>query len=192
MGNPPNLRKLEEIAKKYNVRLILDGAQSFGAEFMKRKDSLYGDITTTSFFPAKPLGCYGDGGAVFTKDKCLADRVASLRIHGQKQRYIHQYIGIGGRLDSIQAAILRVKLRYFKGDIFLRQKVALGYQEGIKSVDAILPKVLEYRTSTFAQYTIRGEESRSIARKIESRGDSNSGALPIVFAFARMFCFSWA
>ena len=188
-GQPPNLRKLEEIAKKYNVRLILDGAQSFGAEFMKRKDSLYGDITTTSFFPAKPLGCYGDGGAVFTKDKCLADRVASLRIHGQKQRYIHQYIGIGGRLDSIQAAILRVKLRYFKGDIFLRQKVALGYQEGIKSAGIILPKVLEYRTSTFAQYTIRVKNREALREKLKAEGIPTAVHYPLCLHLQECFAF---
>lgn len=153
-GQPPNLEILEKIVRKYNLKLILDGAQSFGAEFQGRKDSLFGDISTTSFFPAKPLGCYGDGGAVFTKNEKLAQKIASLRLHGQTKRYVHKYIGIGGRLDAIQASILRVKLKYFQDEIEMRNTIASWYSEFLDSKKAVLPKILENRKSTFAQYTI--------------------------------------
>ena len=112
-----------------------------------------------------------------------------MRIHGQKQRYVHQYIGISGRLDSIQASILRVKLRYFKEDILLRQKVALGYQEGIKSVDAILPKVLEYRTSTFAQYTIRVKNREALREKLKAEGIPTAVHYPLCLHLQECFAF---
>lgn len=169
-GQPPELKLLEEIARKYNLKLILDGAQSFGAEFLGKKDSLYGDIATTSFFPAKPLGCYGDGGAVFTKDEALALKIASLRLHGQKERYIHQYIGIGGRLDALQAAILRIKLRHFKEVIQKRNLVALQYAKYLNEDSLVLPKVLKGRTSTFAQYTIRVKNRAKLILELESIG----------------------
>ncbi|WP_104722779.1 DegT/DnrJ/EryC1/StrS family aminotransferase [Helicobacter mesocricetorum] len=169
-GQPPNLQTLEQIARKNGIFLVIDGAQSFGAEFLGKKDSLYGDIATTSFFPAKPLGCYGDGGAVFTKDKALASKIASLRIHGQKERYIHEYIGIGGRLDTLQAAILRVKLRDFKEVIQKRNFVALQYAKYLKQDSLVLPKVLQDRTSTFAQYTIRVKNRAKLLLELQSLG----------------------
>lgn len=169
-GQPPELKLLEEIARKYNLKLILDGAQSFGAEFLKKKDSLYGDIAKTSFFPAKPLGCYGDGGAVFTKDEALALKIASLRLHGQKQRYIHQYIGIGGRLDALQAVILRIKLRNFKEVIQKRNFVALQYAKYLNEDSLVLPRVLKGRTSTFAQYTIRVKNRAKLILELENIG----------------------
>ncbi len=88
-GQPPNLEQLEQIAQRQDLRLIIDGAQSFGATCNKRKDSVFGDIATTSFFPSKPLGCYGDGGAVFTRNEELAERLFSLHLHGQSERYVH-------------------------------------------------------------------------------------------------------
>ncbi len=169
-GQPPQLNLLEAMARKYNLKLILDGAQSFGAEFLKKKDSLYGDIATTSFFPAKPLGCYGDGGAVFTKDEALALKIASLRLHGQKQRYIHQYIGIGGRLDALQAVILRIKLRNFKEVIQKRNFVALQYAKYLNEDSLVLPRVLKGRTSTFAQYTIRVKNRAKLILELENIG----------------------
>ncbi len=178
-GQPPELKLLEEIARKYNLKLILDGAQSFGAEFLKKKDSLYGDIATTSFFPAKPLGCYGDGGAVFTKDEALALKIASLRLHGQKQRYIHQYIGIGGRLDALQAVILRIKLRNFKEVIQKRNFVALQYAKYLNEDSLVLPRVLKGRTSTFAQYTIRVKNRAKLILELENIGTPTAIHYPL-------------
>lgn len=170
-GQPPNLEQLEKIAKDYNLKLIIDGAQSFGAEFKGVKDSLYGDCATTSFFPAKPLGCYGDGGAIFTKNVELAQKLKSLRVHGQSKRYFHEFIGIGGRLDALQATILRVKLKKYKEIINLRQKLANQYVEKLKECHGvILPKVLENRSSVFAQFTIRVKNREKLQEFLKTKG----------------------
>ena len=168
-GQPPNLEKLETIAKKWNLKLILDGAQSFGAEFNGVKDSLFGDVTTTSFFPAKPLGCYGDGGAIFTRNPELAEKIASLRLHGQSQRYFHQYIGIGGRLDTLQAAILRIKLKAFNEIIQKRQEVAHWYNDFLKDCVKI-PYILNKRTSVYAQYTILTNKRNELQEVLRRNG----------------------
>ena len=127
-GQPADMDEILNIANKYNLKVIVDGAQSFGSTFNEIKDLALGDIATTSFFPAKPLGCYGDGGAIFTNNENFAKKIRSLRLHGQSKRYHHQYIGIGGRLDTIQAAVLLVKLAHYKKDLTLRQDVALKYR----------------------------------------------------------------
>lgn len=113
-GQPADMQKIQDIANKHNLKVIIDGAQSFGSTFNNMTDSVWGDISTTSFFPAKPLGCFGDGGAVFTDNEEIAEKIKSLRVHGQSKRYHHKYIGMGGRLDTIQATILNVKLKYYK------------------------------------------------------------------------------
>ncbi len=156
-----------------SIKIIIDGAQSFGSTYKGKSDSNLGDISCTSFFPAKPLGCYGDGGAVFTNDDELADKIKSLRVHGQTKRYYHKYIGMGGRLDTIQAAVLNVKLKYYKADLALRQEVADKYNKVfskkflVSSEDnkiilqtsnnykIIAPIIKDDRTSAFAQYSIR-------------------------------------
>ncbi|RAX57585.1 aminotransferase DegT [Helicobacter monodelphidis] len=166
-GQPPNIAKLQEIATQNSLALILDGAQSFGATFQGQKDSMLCNITTTSFFPSKPLGCYGDGGAVFTKDANLAQIIKSLRIHGQTKRYFHRYIGIGGRLDSIQAAILRIKLKVFTSDIKKRQDVANKYHLLLQGSNVILPKIAKDRTSVFAQYTLRVKNRSLVQEKLK-------------------------
>ncbi|MCI0500547.1 MAG: DegT/DnrJ/EryC1/StrS family aminotransferase, partial [Epsilonproteobacteria bacterium] len=146
------------------IKIIIDGAQSFGSTYNGITDSALGDISTTSFFPAKPLGCYGDGGAVFTNNEELANKMKSLRLHGQSKRYHHKYIGMGGRLDTIQAAVLNVKLKYYPKDLALRQEVARKYTQalreklevrGEKGYDIVLPYIDEKSTSAWAQYSIR-------------------------------------
>jgi len=109
-GQPPDLDAIQLIADKNNLKVIIDGAQSFGSTYGDKTDSNLGDISTTSFFPAKPLGCYGDGGAVFTNNDKYAEALKMMRVHGQNKRYYHKHIGMGGRLDTIQAAILLAKL----------------------------------------------------------------------------------
>ncbi len=163
-GQPADMDKISDIAKKHNLKVIIDGAQSFGSAYKGITDSALADISTTSFFPAKPLGCYGDGGAVFTNDEELANKMKSLRLHGQSKRYHHQYIGMGGRLDTIQAAVLNVKLKYYKKDLALRQEVASKYTQALKEklegrrekdYDVVLPYIEERCTSAWAQYSIR-------------------------------------
>ena len=149
---------------------IVDGAQSFGSTFNEIKDLALGDIATTSFFPAKPLGCYGDGGAIFTNNENLAKKIRSLRLHGQSKRYHHQYIGIGGRLDTIQAAVLLVKLAHYKKDLILRQDVASKYTNALHGKDVILPYIDSRAKSAWAQYSIRVKNRDAIQLKLKEVG----------------------
>ncbi len=162
-GQPADIDAIQAIAdkrlktKNQKLHIIIDGAQSFGATYKGKTDSNLGDISTTSFFPAKPLGCFGDGGAVFTNNEKLATKIRSLRVHGQSKRYHHQYIGMGGRMDTLQCAIVNVKLKYYKKDLALRQEVAKKYNQKLKTKNQKLttPTVEENRTSVWAQYSIQ-------------------------------------
>ena len=169
-GQPADMDKIQNIADKYNLKVIIDGAQSFGSTYNGKTDSNLGDISTTSFFPAKPLGCFGDGGAVFTNDEKLAIKMKHLRVHGQNKRYHHKYIGMGGRLDTIQAAVLNVKLKYYKKDLVLRQVVASKYTKALENKDLILPFVEEKATSAFAQYSVRVKNRDDIQNQLKEKG----------------------
>ena len=176
-GQPADMDKIQDIAKKHNLKVIIDGAQSFGSTYNGITDSALGDISTTSFFPAKPLGCYGDGGAVFTNDEELANKMKSLRLHGQSKRYHHKYIGMGGRLDTIQAAVLNVKLKYYPKDLALRQEVASKYTKALlgndvltSSKNTILPYVDKKATSAWAQYSIRVKNRDELQEKLKLAG----------------------
>lgn len=170
-GQPADMDAINEIAKKHNLKVIIDGAQSFGSTYQGKTDSNLGNISTTSFFPAKPLGCYGDGGAVFTNDEALANKMKSLRLHGQSKRYHHQYIGMGGRLDTMQAAVLNVKLKYYPKDLALRQGVASKYTKALETKsNLILPYVDKKATSAWAQYSIRVKNRDEVQEKLKVVG----------------------
>jgi len=169
-GQPANMDAIEVIAKKHNLKIIIDGAQSFGSTYNGKTDSNLGDISTTSFFPAKPLGCFGDGGAVFTNDDALAEKMKSLRVHGQSKRYHHQYIGMGGRMDTLQCAIVNVKLNHYKKDLTLRQEVAKKYTEALKDKEIILPYVDKKATSAWAQYSVRVQNRDKVQVKLKEQG----------------------
>lgn len=154
-GQPADYDTIQEIADEHNLWVIADGAQSFGASYKGRKVGNIGDLSTTSFFPAKPLGCYGDGGAIFTNDDELAAVIKSLRVHGQgSDKYDNVRIGMNGRLDTIQAAILIEKLKVFSDELIARQKTADAYGEALKDIVRV-PFVIKDATSTWAQYTVR-------------------------------------
>ena len=126
-GQPSDIDSLTKIAKKENLKILIDGAQSFGAISKQRKVGSMGDATTTSFFPAKPLGCYGDGGAIFTDDDELASLVNSIRLHGKgDEKYDNVRIGLNSRLDTIQAAILIEKMKIFPLELLERNRVAIS------------------------------------------------------------------
>lgn len=169
-GQPADMDAIQAIADKYNLKVILDGAQSFGATYKGKSDSALGDIATTSFFPAKPLGCFGDGGALFTNDDHLAAKLRSLRIHGQTKRYHHQYIGMGGRMDTLQCAIVNVKLKYYAKDLALRQEVAAKYSKALEGKDLILPFVEAHATSSYAQYSIRVKNRDTLQERLKEHG----------------------
>src|SRR5580704_11547225 len=160
-GLPADHDAIAAIAAAHGMLVLDDAAQAFGATYRGRKLGALATATATSFFPAKPLGCYGDGGAVFTDDDALAARVKSLRVHGEStnDKYDALHIGITGRLDSIQAAVLIEKLKIFPDEISARQAVAARYGSGLAGV-ATTPRVGNESTSVWAQYTIRLERGR--------------------------------
>lgn len=155
-GLPADHGAIAAIAAAHDLKVLDDAAQSFGATYRGRKLGTLGTATATSFFPAKPLGCYGDGGAIFTDDDDLAARIRSLRVHGESlnDKYDAQHIGITGRLDTVQAAILLEKLKIFPEEIAARNAVAQRYAAGLADV-ATVPRVDNDATSVWAQYTIR-------------------------------------
>ena len=169
-GQPSNMEGIQVIADQHNLKVIIDGAQSFGSTYKGKSDSNLGDISCTSFFPSKPLGCYGDGGAVFTNDDTLAEKIKSLRLHGQTKRYYHKYIGMGGRLDTIQAAVLLVKLHHYPKDLMLRQEVGKKYTRSLSDEKYILPKIMEDRTSAWAQYSIRVSNRDTLQEELKKNG----------------------
>jgi UDP-2-acetamido-2-deoxy-ribo-hexuluronate aminotransferase len=169
-GQPADIDAIQDIANNHNLKVIIDGAQSFGSTYKGKTDSNLGDISTTSFFPAKPLGCFGDGGAVFTNDEELATKIKSLRVHGQSKRYHHKYVGMGGRMDTVQCAIVDVKLKYYKKDLVLRQDVASKYTQALKGKDLILPFIDKNTTSAFAQYSVRVKNRGELQAKLKEQG----------------------
>jgi len=137
-GLPARYRLIEEIAKKYDLKVIEDAAQSFGASIRDQKVGTFGDVAATSFYPAKPLGCYGDGGAIFTNNDNLASKCKAIRIHGTtSDRYHSELIGLNGRLDSLQAAVLLEKLTIFDEELDLREKISIQYRTNLKNCQYI-------------------------------------------------------
>ena len=177
-GQPADMDAIQIIADKYNLKVIIDGAQSFGSTYNDKTDSNLGDISTTSFFPSKPLGCYGDGGAVFTNNEEYANKIKLLRVHGQNKRYHHKYIGIGGRLDTLQAAILLAKLPYFEKELKDRQKVADYYTSGLSKI-LKTPVIKPNRSSAWAQYTLRVKSRDILQLKLKENGIPTSVFYPI-------------
>jgi UDP-2-acetamido-2-deoxy-ribo-hexuluronate aminotransferase len=178
-GQVSDIDSIQKIADKHKLKVIIDGAQSFGSTYKGKTDSSLGDISTTSFFPAKPLGCFGDGGALFTNNDDLAKKIKMMRIHGQKKRYHHKYIGIGGRMDTIQCAIVNVKLKHYKKDLALRQDVANKYTHALSHTNTILPFVDTYATSTWAQYSIRVKNREEFQNKLKEQGIPTAVHYPI-------------
>ncbi len=167
-GQVPDMDEILEIANRHGLFVIEDACQSFGAMYRQRPSCGLSTVAVTSFFPSKPLGCYGDGGMVFSSDPDLLAEIRALRDHGQKRRYIHERIGLNSRLDAIQAAVLRVKARHLKDEIKRRETIATRYGQLIEEegVDVLPPVVRPDRNSVFAQYTIRiGQGMRDRVRE---------------------------
>ena len=169
-GQPADYDTLSAIAEHHGLWLVADAAQSFGATYKGRKVGQVVAMTTTSFFPAKPLGCYGDGGAVFTDDPEIAETIRSLRVHGKgKDKYDNVRIGMNARLDTLQAAILLEKLAIFPDEIEARQRIGARYNALLADV-AIVPALIDGATSVWAQYTIRIPDRDRIAASLKDAG----------------------
>jgi UDP-2-acetamido-2-deoxy-ribo-hexuluronate aminotransferase len=167
-GQTADMDAINAIGAKHGIPVIEDAAQSFGAEYKGKKSCNLAAIGCTSFFPAKPLGCYGDGGAVFTNDDNLFKVMNEIRTHGQEKRYYHTRLGINGRLDTLQCAILIPKIGRFPWEIQRRQEVAQRYNEGFKNLEGKIftPKVRPDRLSVYAQYTLFTEQRDQLIEKL--------------------------
>jgi len=161
-GLPARYRMINEIASKHNIKIIGDAAQSFGASKNNQKVGTFSDITTTSFFPAKPLGCYGDGGALFTNSQNIEDKLRSLRVHGKGvDKYDNIRIGMNSRLDTLQAAILLEKLSIFSDEIVSRNNIAETYRFLLKDLPLKFQIIPEGYESVYAQFSIVFEDEKT-------------------------------
>jgi dTDP-4-amino-4,6-dideoxygalactose transaminase len=180
-GQPADYRALAPIAAREGLKLFCDTAQGFGGLLDGVRTGAIGDAAATSFFPAKPLGCYGDGGAIFTNDDTLKTLLLSLRMHGQgEDRYEHVHIGYNSRLDTIQAAILIEKLKVFPEEIALRNAVAKRYNDAFAGSNRIVaPRVMDGATSTWAQYTLQVEDRARFQADLKAAGVPTAVYYPI-------------
>lgn len=179
-GQPADFDCINEIAKKYNIPVIEDAAQSFGATYKGKKSCNLSTIACTSFFPSKPLGCYGDGGAIFTNDEELATVMRQIARHGQDRHYHHIRVGVNSRLDTLQAAILLPKLDILDDEIELRNSVAENYtrlfnEAGVSST----PFIEANNTSAWAQYTIQVDNRSEVKEKLKNEGIPTAVHYPI-------------
>ncbi len=164
------LPELEAFCRKEGLFLIEDACQSFGAEVNGRKSGSFGKASATSFFPAKPLGAYGDAGMVFTNDPELYETIKALRIHGQTQRYLHQYQGFNARLDTLQAALLLVKFKHYPEEIELRQEVANRYRKLLAGLPVTFQHIPKNCLSVYAQFTLRVPQRDKLVAHLATHG----------------------
>jgi len=177
-GQCADLDAINEVASRHNLAVIEDAAQSFGATYKGRPSCGLTLIGCTSFFPSKPLGCYGDGGACFTQDAALALRMQQIRAHGQDRRYHHSLIGMNGRLDTIQAAVLLAKLEIFDVEIAERVRIGGLYSELLKEA-VTTPYIQPQNTCVYAQYTIQVEDRAMFQEQLKAEGIPTAVHYPI-------------
>jgi UDP-2-acetamido-2-deoxy-ribo-hexuluronate aminotransferase len=168
-GQCADFDAINQLAEQHGLWVIEDGAQSFGAMYHGKRSCSHTDLAVTSFFPAKPLGCYGDGGAVFTNSDEQAARLRMLRSHGQVRRYEHHLIGLNARMDTLQAAVLNVKLKHFETEIVHRNNAAQRYTDLLDGA-VLLPEVLPGRESVWAQFTIGVENRDALRSRLQEKG----------------------
>ena len=180
-GQPADMDEINAIAGKHGIAVIEDAAQSFGALYKGRWSCNLSTIGCTSFFPSKPLGCYGDGGAMFTNDDALAQAMREIRVHGQSKRYVHTRVGLGGRMDAIQCAVVLAKLERFAWEIEQRQAIGARYGRLLAelSPDLELLALRPDRTSVYAQYTVRLKNREKVQAALQSAGVPTAVHYPI-------------
>lgn len=171
-GQCAEFNAINAIAARHGLPVIEDAAQSFGATYHGRRSCALTPIACTSFYPAKPLGCYGDGGACFTDDDALAEKLRRIRDHGQSARYHHTVIGINGRLDTLQAAVLLEKLAVFPEEILQRQRVADAYSSALAGagIGIAAPLIAPHNTSVWAQFTVRVQNREAVQKAMGAAG----------------------
>ena len=169
-GQCADMDAINAIAQKYALPVIEDAAQSFGATYKGKKSCNLSTIGSTSFFPSKPLGCYGDGGALFTNNDELAEKFRWIRVHGQERKHHHPILGINGRMDTLQAAILLEILKVFPEEVQNREQLGQNYSTSLASVEGLeIPIIKEHNTSVYAQYTILSEQREYIQKSLKEK-----------------------
>jgi UDP-2-acetamido-2-deoxy-ribo-hexuluronate aminotransferase len=169
-GQPADMDEINAIGLKHNLPIIDDAAQSFGATYKNKKSCNLAMISCTSFFPSKPLGCYGDGGAIFTNDDGIAQACREIRVHGQSKRYHHTRVGVGGRMDTIQCAIVLAKLERFDWEVEQRLEIGERYNQLLDEANIERVRQRSDRTSVFAQYTILTEDRDVVIKTLNESG----------------------
>lgn len=177
-GQPADMEEINAIAARHGLAVVEDAAQSFGATYRGKKSCNLSTIGCTSFFPSKPLGCYGDGGAIFTSDDGLASAMREIRVHGQSRRYVHTRIGVGGRMDTLQCAIVLAKLERFEWELEQRARVAARYDALLSGRIGLVGRMPE-RTSVYAQYTAVVEERDRIQAALHAAGIPTAVHYPV-------------
>lgn len=177
-GQCADMDATNAIAVRHGIPVIEDACQSFGATYRGRKSCALSTVGCTSFFPSKPLGCYGDGGACFTESDELATKIRQIRVHGQERRYRHAILGINGRMDTLQAAILLAKLEVFAGEVRARNRIGARYSEFLRDT-VVTPWVEPHNTSVYAQYTVQLDRRESVQEKLRGEGIPTAVHYPV-------------
>jgi UDP-2-acetamido-2-deoxy-ribo-hexuluronate aminotransferase len=177
-GQPADMDEINAIAARHGLAVIEDAAQSFGADYRGRKSCNLSTIGCTSFFPSKPLGCYGDGGALFTNDDHLARAIREIRVHGQSRRYVHTRIGVGGRMDTLQCAIVLAKLGLFDWELAQRRRAAATYDALLAGKVDLVARATD-RSSAFAQYTVLVDRRNDVQRALQDAGIPTAVHYPV-------------
>jgi UDP-2-acetamido-2-deoxy-ribo-hexuluronate aminotransferase len=187
-GQPADMDEINAVASRHGLPVIEDAAQSFGATYKGRHSGNLSTIGCTSFFPSKPLACYGDGGALFTGDAALAKAMREIRIHGQERRYRHTRIGVGGRMDSIQCAVVLAKLERFDWEVRRRAEIGARYDALLASTSVVPVKVRRDRTSVYAQYTVRVAQRAAFEQHMKENGIPTAVHYPLSLHQQPAYC----
>lgn len=177
-GQPADMDEINAIAARHRLPVIEDAAQSFGAEYRGRKSCNLSSIAATSFFPSKPLGCYGDGGALFTSDDALAQAMREIRVHGQERRYVHTRVGVGGRMDTLQCAVVLAKLERFAWEIERRLAIGARYNQLLAGKVATVVQRAD-RSSVFAQFTVIVDDRPRVQQGLQQAGVPTAVHYPV-------------
>lgn len=177
-GQPADMDAINAIAYRHGLSVIEDAAQSFGATYQGKKSCNLSKIGCTSFFPSKPLGCYGDGGAIFTSDDALATAMREIRVHGQSRRYVHTRVGVGGRMDTLQCAVVLAKLERFEWELQQRARVAAAYDALFSGKLGLVSRPRD-RSSVFAQYTVVLDDRERIQAILHAAGIPTAVHYPV-------------
>lgn len=178
-GQCADMDEINAIAARHGLAVVEDAAQSFGASYKGRRSCNLSTFGCTSFFPSKPLGCYGDGGAIFTSDDELAQACREIRVHGQSERYVHTRVGVGGRMDTIQCAVVLAKLQRFEWELGRRRELGARYHHLLSKVPVLPVSVRTDRDCVWAQYTILVEKRASVQESLRGQGVPTAVHYPI-------------